>query len=106
MQILVNTDNAIESHEPLVESLEAIAREGLSRFADRISRVELHLSDVNADRGGDDKRCVVEVRPNGMGPVVTTDQADTLDKVTRSAIHKMVHLLDSTFGKLAARTDH
>lgn len=106
MQILVNTDSAIEGSEGLVKRIEAIASEGLSRFSDRITRVELHLSDTNSERGGVDKRCVVEVRPKGLDPVATTDQSDTVDKVVLSAIHKMVHLLDSTFGKLSARRDH
>ncbi len=106
MQILVNTDNTIEGHEQLIERIEAIAREGLSRFSDRITRVDLHLSDVNGKRGGVDKHCVIEVRPKGLDPVVTTDQAETVDKVALSAIRKMVHLLESTFGKLSARTDN
>ncbi|MDO8288712.1 MAG: hypothetical protein Q7T44_05790 [Parvibaculum sp.] len=105
MQIQVNTDNAIEGHERLVEKIEIVIREGLTRFSDKITRVELHLSDVNGDRGGNDKRCVIEVRPNGLDPVVTSDQADTVDKAVRSAIHKMVSLLDSTFGKLSFRNN-
>jgi protein required for attachment to host cells len=106
MQILVNTDNAIEGSEGLAERIEAIASDGLSRFSDRITRVELHLSDTNGERGGVDKRCVLEVRPKGLDPVVTTDQADTVEKVVLSATHKMVHLLETTFGKLSARRDH
>lgn len=104
MQILINTDNAIEGDEQLIERIESIAREGLSRFSDRITRVDLHLSDVNGNQGGVDKQCVIEVRPKGLDPVVTTDQAETVDKVALSAIHKMVHLLENTFGKLSART--
>ena len=106
MQILVNTDNAIKGDEQLIERIEAIAREGLSRYADRITRVDVHLSDVNGRRDGVDKHCVIEVRPKGLEPLVTTDQAETVDKVALSAIHKMVHLLESTFGKLSARMDH
>ncbi len=59
----------------------------------------------NTDKG-DDKRCVIEVRPNGLDPVVTTDQSDTVDKAVRSAIHKMLSLLESTFGKLSSRKGH
>jgi hypothetical protein len=68
--------------------------------------VELHLSDTNSERGGVDKRCVVEVRPKGLDPVVTTDQVETVDKVELSATHKMVNLLETTFGKASARRDH
>ncbi|MFZ3033860.1 MAG: HPF/RaiA family ribosome-associated protein [Parvibaculum sp.] len=105
MQIQVNTDNTIDGPERLVERVEMVIREGLARFSDKITRVELHLSDVNGDRGGNDKRCVIEVRPNGLDPVVTTEQADTIDKAVRSATHKMVSLLDSTFGKLSPRNN-
>jgi hypothetical protein len=105
MKIQVNTDNTIEGSEGLIEKIETITKEGLSRFSDRITRTEIHLSDVNGERTGNDKRCVIEVRPNGLNPVVTTDQADTVDKAVRSAIHKMVSLLDSNFGKLSARND-
>lgn len=100
MQIQVNTDNTIEGRERLIEQVEAIVSEGLSRFSDRLSRVEIHLSDVNGNRGGNDKHCVLEARPNGMGPLVTTDQADTVDKVVRATTRKMVSSLDTTFGKL------
>ncbi len=105
MKIQVNTDHTIEGREPLIERVETIIEEGLSRFSDRITRVEIHLSDVNAGRTGDDKACVIEVRPNGLDPVVTTDKADTVDKAVRSATHKMVSLLSSTFGKLSTRMD-
>lgn len=101
MQIQVKTDNTIEGRERLIEQVEAIVSEGLSRFSDRLSRVEIHLSAVNGDRGGNDKRCVLEARPNGMDPLVTTDQADAVDKVVRATTRKMVSSLDSTFGKLA-----
>ena len=104
MKIQVNTDHTVEGHEPLIERVATIIEDGLSRFADRITRVETHLSDVNGERAGDDKRCVIEVRPNGLDPVVATDQADTVDKAVRSATHKMVSLLDTTFGKLSSRT--
>ena len=81
-------------------------KRGIGAVFRRITRVELHLSDTNAERGGADKRWVVEVRPKGLDPIVTTDQAETVDKVVLSAIHKMVHLLETTFGKLSARRDH
>ncbi len=106
MQVQVNTDNATEGRERLVESVEATVRDHLSRFSDRLSRVEIHLSDVNGDRGGQDKRCVIEVRPNGLDPLVATDQADTIAGAVSGAIGKSVAVLDRTFGKIASRRGH
>ena len=103
MQIQINTDNTIEGHEQIAETLEATIGEGLSRFSEKITRVELHLSDVNGDRGGNDKRCVLEVRPKGLLPVITSSQAASVDQAVRSAIQKMFSLLGSTFGKQWSR---
>ena len=70
MQIQVNTDDNIEGHDALTAQVEADVRDALSRFAAQITRVEVHLSDENAARGGsDDKRCLLEVRPTGQQPM-------------------------------------
>lgn len=103
MQILVSTDNATEGRERMTEHIEATVRDQMSRFADKVSRIEIHLSDVNGDRGGKDKRCMMEVRPNGLDPLVATDQADTIDGAVSGAITKSVAVLDRTLGKLASR---
>jgi len=41
MQIQVNTDDNIEGRDELIAQVEADIRDGLSRFADRITRVEV-----------------------------------------------------------------
>lgn len=106
MQIQVSTDNATEGRERRLDEVEATVRDRLSRFADRISRVEIHLSDVNGDRGGDDMRCVIEVRPKGLDPLVATDQADSIEGAVTAAANKAVAVLDRTFGKLTSRKGH
>lgn len=103
MQVQVNTDNATEGRARLLEEVEATVRDHLSRFADRITTVEVHLSDTNGDKGGQDKRCLIEVRPSGMEPLVTTDDAGDIDGSVTAAAHKMVTVLDRTFGKLDSR---
>jgi ribosome-associated translation inhibitor RaiA len=45
----------------------------LSHAARRIRRVGIRLSDLNGPRGGVDKRCLVEVRLDGLSPVVIED---------------------------------
>jgi len=100
VQIQVNTDDNIEGRDALTAQVEADIRDGLSRFADQITRVEVHLSDENAGKGGnDDMRCLLEVRPSGQQPVVVTDQGGTLQEATAGAVQKMQHKLQSTFGR-------
>ena len=47
MQILVNSDNSVVVDTDLVARIEADVRDTLDRFGDRLTRVEVHLSDVN-----------------------------------------------------------
>ncbi len=47
MQIQINTDRNIEGHEELANEVEAALEAAVGRFAHRITRVEVHLSDLN-----------------------------------------------------------
>jgi hypothetical protein len=52
MQILANTDKHVVPD--LVERVRNEILKSLSRFSQRVRRVELHLSDQNADRDGNE----------------------------------------------------
>jgi hypothetical protein len=48
------TDKHIDAVPDLVERVRNEISKSLSRFSQRVSRVEVHLSDQNADRGGNE----------------------------------------------------
>jgi hypothetical protein len=74
MKIQINTDSTVEGPEELSLETEEIVERGLARFGDRVTRVEVHLSDVNsAKQGVDDKRCLIEARLSGLQPQVASD---------------------------------
>ena len=101
MQIQINTDDNINGREALAKKVEAEIATVLGRFGDQITRVEVHLSDKNAAKGGaDDMRCVMEVRPAGMNPVAVTHDAATVQSAYGGAVRKLQRLLESTLGKL------
>jgi len=100
MQIQVNTDDNIEGSDALIARVEADVREGLSRFADQITRVEVHLSDENAGKGGsDDHRCMIEVRPRGQQPMAVTHQGPTIHEASAGAVQKIQNKLQSDSGR-------
>ena len=105
MKIQVNTDGSVEGSETLRSSVEADVRSALARFADRLTRIEVHLGDEdgNKDSGGADKRCLLEARPAGMDPVVVTAFAGTVDQACHDATRKMQSRLNSIFGRRDAR---
>ncbi len=101
MQIQVNTDHNIPGHEALVTEVEASVLNSLQRFGKHITRVEVHLTDENGNKGGaDDKRCVLEARLEGHQPVVVTHHAETLKQAYTGAAHKMKTALTTTVEKL------
>lgn len=72
---------------------------GLTRYRDRLTRVEVHLSDVNGPKGGRDARCALEARAAGRQPVFVTSDAETTPHAVKSAIEKMTRQLETVFGR-------
>ena len=105
MKVQINTDNHTDGTGGRSAGIEAFVEERLGRYASRLTRVEVHLSDANSQvrAGGNDKECRIEVRPNGLQPMTVRDQGDTHDQAMRGAINKMKNMLDSTLGKLETR---
>lgn len=105
MQIQVNTDHNIEASEAFLARIEAEILAVLARFADGLTRIEVHLSDESAGRSsGEDKRCMLEARPAGRTPVAVTHHAATIDEALQGAAHKLTKLLDSESGSAGGRT--
>jgi ribosome-associated translation inhibitor RaiA len=100
MQIQVNHDNHVRLVEDTAERLSKAVEDSLAKFADRITRVEMHLGDINAGKGGADKRCVLEARIANLQPIAVTHQAETLQLAIDGALDKLDHALSHAIGKL------
>jgi ribosome-associated translation inhibitor RaiA len=101
MKIQINSDNQVVMNQELSKALESEVERAIGRFGEKLTRVEVHLSDENGAKGGArDKRCVIETRPAGMQPLSASDNAATIEEAVTSAAHKMRRLLDSAFGKI------
>ena len=102
MKIQINTDNNIEGSDELTQQTQVAVESALERFAQRITRVEVHLSDENSShKGGTDKRCVMESQLEGMQPVAVTDQAENMEQAVNGAADKLEKLLDHELGRLS-----
>ena len=101
MQIQVNTDKNIEGNEELVAQVEATVSKSLSHLSAHITRVEVHLSDENADKSGQkDKRCMIEARLEGRQPTAVTCEAATLAQAVAGAADRLKSSLQSTLDQL------
>jgi hypothetical protein len=100
MKIQANSDNTIQVDATLTRFVEDEASRLLDRFAKKLTRVEVHLSDINNTRTGQaDKRCLVEARPAGDRPVTADAIAATTESSVTEALKKMQRLLTTFFGK-------
>jgi hypothetical protein len=100
MLIQVNTDNNIQGREDVVRLVEGIIDSKLGAVSAHITRIEVHIADENAHKGGKDKRCMVEARLEGRDPVAVTHHEATIQSAVTHAVDKMRNLLDSDLGKL------
>ena len=101
MQIQLNTDESVDGREALGRHAEEVVRRTLGRFSDDVTRVEIHLSDVNGQKAGEnDKRCLMEARVAGRQPIAVTEQANTLHQAIDGAAQKLKRSLDSTLSKM------
>jgi ribosome-associated translation inhibitor RaiA len=100
MQIQVNTDNDIHGDERLIEVAEMAVRADLGHFDDKLTRVEVHLKDQNADKHGPAHiRCTMEARPRGLAPMAAHHDAADIAAALKGAAHKLRQRLSSEFSK-------
>lgn len=97
MQILVNTDRHIDG----TDEVEAVVQKSLSRYEDRITRVEVFFRDENSGEkfGDDDKRCIIEARLAGLQPITVSHQGSSLERALGGAADKLQKTLKRTLGR-------
>ena len=99
MKIQVNTGHNIDGREAMVRHAESVVEGALGHLAGHITRVEVHVTDENSEKGGGlDKRCVMEARLESHQPIAVTDHAETAHQAIAGAAEKLKqalgHLID------------
>jgi len=101
MIIQLNADKNLSISEEYSEKLKGILTKELDRFADLLTRVELHFTDENATRKTkDDKKCTLEAKLKTKQPIAVSDFGDTYDNATTGALLKLKSALDTAVGKM------
>ena len=101
MLVDVNTDKNIKNRGRLIDYCKSIVESELGRFDEYITRVEIHLSDENGAKGGDnDKRCLIETKLKGKAPVAVKNDASNVDDAISGAIDKIVKVLETSLDKM------
>lgn len=101
MTIQFNTDNNIAGSDRLNEYFSGTLAESLSRFSDQITSLQVHLTDENSSKEGqNDKRCLLEARLEGLQPIAVTNHANTIEMAVKGAVDKLKSSLDTVIGRM------
>lgn len=74
--------------------------EVLQHYAERLTRVEVHLKDQNSSKkNGIDKHCLIEARPRGMDPLVAEHDASEFRDAVHQAALKLERVLQHRIDK-------
>ncbi|MDQ8204742.1 HPF/RaiA family ribosome-associated protein [Pelagicoccus sp. SDUM812003] len=98
MKIQVNTGHNIDGRETMAEHITSVVESTLGHLTEHVTRVEVHLSDENSEKGGQDKRCLMEARLERHRPIAVSDEAETSHQAIAGAAEKLKkaigHLID------------
>lgn len=104
MIVQVNTDHNTPGSQSLTDFITTSLEGELGHFSDHITRVEVHLSDENGGKTGqNDKKCTIEARLEHRQPIAVTSFADGYEESISGSIDKLKSTLDTIIGKMTSR---
>lgn len=106
MHVQIRTDNHITNTERLSEWVASEVESAVAgRYNGRLHRVDVHLRDENAHKGGLDKRCSIEAHLSGHQPIAVQGEGADLDAAVMSAVRKLTRSIEHTLGRIDDRAD-
>jgi len=101
MIIQINTGENLENNARTKEYYSDLVNENLDRFTEYLTRVEVHMADVNAGKSGPaDKKCTIEARMSGRDPIAVTAQDEKVEKAFNAALGKVKASMTTIVGKM------
>lgn len=103
MTIQLNADKNLTIHAEYENQIVEQLTKGLARFSEHITSLQVHLSDENGSKEGqNDKKCLLEARLEGRPAIVSSIFAETYDLAIAGALSKLKNALTTIDGKLKA----
>lgn len=104
VRIQINSDKNVAVDTRVIQFVRGEVNRLLKRFGSKLTRVEVHLSDVNSRKFGvNDKRCLIEARPARHRPLTANNRAQTVRLAVSGALTKLRSGLETFYGRLENR---
>lgn len=104
MQVQINPGPGVSLSEALEKHIHDKLAMVDKRFGDRVTRVEVFLKDIRGPKGGVDKHCAMEARPEGLEPVGADGAAEDMYAAIKETAEKLTRVLEHRFGRLQDRS--
>ena len=98
MKIQINAADA-QTRDVDEEMVREELHKALGRFDHRVTRVEVHVRDVNGPKSGTDKQCTLEARLGGLAPMAATADAVDLAAAVTGAAGKLRRMIQRDLSK-------
>ncbi|MEO5771692.1 MAG: HPF/RaiA family ribosome-associated protein [Burkholderiaceae bacterium] len=101
MQILLHSDTNTDGGHLMADHLQTVVQAAMARFAERVTRVEAHLSDINsqAKSSDGDIHCTLEARLVGLDAIAVKDQASNAHQAIEGAVRKLKRAVGTELAK-------
>ena len=101
MQILLHSDPSTDGGHLMADHLRKVVQDAMARFAERVTRVEAHLSDVNsqAKSSDGDIHCTLEARLVGLDAIAVKDHASNAHQAIEGAVRKLKRAVGTALAK-------
>ena len=101
MHILLHSDRNTDGGHLMADHLQKVVQDGMAHFAERVTRVEAHLSDVNSHAKSDDGdiHCTLEARLVGLDAIVVKDHAGNAHQAIDGAVRKLKRAVAAEIAK-------
>lgn len=101
MEIQINTDNSISGTASMIDEMRERLEDRLSRrFGSRLTRLEVHIRDIDGDSNrSDGVEAQIEARPANGDPVSVSERAGDPMQAFNAALVPLVARLSTLFGK-------
>ena len=101
MQILLHSDPNTDGGHLMAEHMQKVVQDAMARFAEHVTRVEAHLSDINsqAKSSDGDIHCTLEARLVGLDAIAVKDQASNAHQAIEGAVRKLKRAVGTALAK-------
>ncbi len=103
MHTEINAADGVERSPALDEHIHDKLNRIDRHFGEHLTQVRVFLKDVNANKGGIDKCCHMEARPEHHDPVAVEAMDSDAYRAVRAAVDKLGRALEHRLGRARAR---